>query len=95
MNIILDGILFDLVHRIRNNSVFSFYHYRNFTIKQQKDMLFPSPVSIMDPAQIKEMREQIRFARACVAMKEERYEEALSSFENLPQAKAAYYTGMV
>jgi len=49
----------------------------------------------VDPAVVKELREQVRFAMAIVAMRDEKYREALSAFESIYKPEAAFYSGQV
>ena len=57
-------------------------------------MLFPGD-DIIDPAIVKDIREQVKFAMATIAMKEGNYKEALSAFESLYKAEASYRIALV
>lgn len=57
-------------------------------------MIFPSDV-VLDPAVVKDIREQVKFAMAIIAMNQENYREALSAFESLYKPEASYYSGLV
>ncbi|XP_053407821.1 E3 SUMO-protein ligase RanBP2-like [Mercenaria mercenaria] len=67
---------------------------RNIGIRKPKELLFPGD-DIIDPAVVKDIREQVKFAMAVIAMKQENYKEALSAFENLYKPEASHYTGLI
>ncbi|KAL4232099.1 E3 SUMO-protein ligase RanBP2 [Mactra antiquata] len=67
---------------------------RNQNMGTPKELMFPMD-TMMDPAAVKQIREQVKFAMATIDMKEERNEEALNVFETLHQPEAAYYSGLI
>ena len=71
-----------------------FVNFRGQPLRMPKDCLFPGEMTA-DSAQMKELKEQAKFAMAVVAMREGKHEEALNGFETLYQPQASYYTGLV
>lgn len=56
--------------------------------------MFPSEL-VMDPAVVKDIRDQVKFAMATIAMNRQNYREALSSFASLYKPEASYFSGLV
>jgi len=59
-----------------------------------KEVMFPSEI-VMDPAVVKGIRDQVKFAMAMIAMNQQNYEVALNAFTGLYKAEASYYSGLV